>query len=244
MALRLIDLGIAVDPSLRNLLYLLLESLGVYIPDLGHRLLVLPYSRDHAVVGFIIYRHIREIELLLIRCVVVDDRIVHHRSCPVIIDNGGLIDIGYPNAPIIVHVVKIVLIHHHRLIHVCISIDMNIHVSTAGYDDVVAASPVAMAIVRFRRGKGHPSYVGAAMYPGDSSRGPGEGDIQKRYAGYYPCDGWGPIPVMADADPVAVVVRHISERLCRNPCLVAGPVGPTARRKRRPSSIHIHRPPQ
>jgi hypothetical protein len=85
-------------------------------------------------------------------------------------------------------------------------------------------------IVDFSRGQRDPSGIYVSTYPGDPSRVPAKSD------GGTGCDfddrGRGrPVPSAIDQQPVAVMVRDVSERLFGHPDLIFVIVRPSADRK-------------
>jgi len=61
-------------------------------------------------VRLLVHRYVRVVIPLLVRRVIVDHRVIDDRRRMVVVDDGGTVDIGHLDIPVIVHTVEIVLV--------------------------------------------------------------------------------------------------------------------------------------
>jgi hypothetical protein len=151
-----------------------------------------------------------------------------------------MVDISNPVVLVVVNPVKILVLDHHGTVDVDIIIYMNIRDMNIPHNNG-SGSPVAPAIVRLVRSKGHPPHVDTEMDPGDPSGIPTEPHAQ---AWVTDMDAdrnhrRSPVPITPDVNPVAVMVRHITERLSGYPHLVSIPDRPSTHGKGSPPNTHV-----
>jgi hypothetical protein len=110
-------------------------------------------------VRFLDHTNIREIVLLPVGCVIVDNPIADHRLDPVIVDDGGPVNVGNPDIVVVIYAIKVVLMHHHRVIKISVMSDIQVHwMIMVPHEAMWPPAPAAMAVIRFEGGQWHPTH--------------------------------------------------------------------------------------
>jgi hypothetical protein len=140
---------------------------------------VLLDSVYHGIMGFLLCRCVCESVPLFVRCIVPDNRIIDDRTCLIVTDDCGGACTGHPDIPVIVHTIEIIPGNDNSLSCVCMASDIDIDpADIAGYDHIMAASPMAVTVICLMRRQWHPSHIGVMVNPENSSGKPKETDIQ------------------------------------------------------------------
>ncbi len=161
--------------------------------------------------------------------VILDHRVVDHRSGVEIIDNGGSIDICDSYHAVIVYGVNRCLRYDYGCRHKRQAANRDGRGGRCADNDC-RRTPVVVRIVDLSRGQRDPTDIRVSAYPGDPSRIPAKSD------GGADCDSGGrgrrrPVPSVTDQQPVAIMVSNVSERLIGYPDLILVIVRPSADRK-------------
>ena len=239
------DTGFAVDLSFLSTSNLFPNHNSVLFPAPLNSGCVLLDTVDHRIMGFLLCHSACEGVPLSVRCVIPDHGIIDDRNCFIVIDDCGGVCTGHPDIPVIVHAVEIIPGNDNSLSCVCMASDIDIDpADIAGYDHIMAASPMAVTVICLMRRQWHPSHIGVMVNPENSSGKPKETDIQQGNANAHLHYRWCPIPGITCIDPVAVVVSDVPERFCGDPHLIPIPFGPATSGEGRPSRGYGGRPPE
>ncbi len=103
------------------------------------------------------------------RTIVGDHPVADDRRGPVIVDNGGPVDIRDPDAGVTVHAVKAATGNDNRMAGVSQPADADWNSASFYSNDVAPRSPIVMGVVRFGGRERDPADIGGRVYPGDSS---------------------------------------------------------------------------
>ena len=165
--LGLLDPCISIDLPLGNLLHFLFKSSDGRFFALVDDLFILLDSFDYGVVGLLLHHCVGVSEPLIIRCIILYYRIIDNRRSMIVIDDSGIIYVGYPDLCVVVRTKEIGLVDHNSMVGVSIipDIDIDLGHADAAYDHFVRSSPVVVAIIGFTRGQRHPSHVSSAVKP-------------------------------------------------------------------------------
>ncbi len=170
-----------------------------------------------------------------VRLIIVDHSVVDHRCRAVGVDDRGRVDIAHPDTTVIIHSVEIVARDDDGPAGIGITIDIEIDPGdVVGIQPVMGASPAAVTVVGLAWPQWHPPDIPVMVNPRHSSGRPEKTDVQQGKPRPSACHRRCPIPRILDIHPVAVMMRDVTERLCRNPHLVSMPVGPAAGGEGRP----------
>ena len=162
-----VDPCLLIDSPFGDLPYLLLEDSGVFSPALTNDFLILLDSVDRGIVGLLGHRYIRIVVPLIVRRVIVDHRVIDHRRCTVVVDDGRVAYVGHPDIPVTVHTGETVLVDHNGVVYVGMPPDIDVDTADVDvrYDHLMTASPVAVAVICLSRCQRHPSHVFSTMNP-------------------------------------------------------------------------------
>jgi len=164
---RKFDTGLAVDFSLWNALYPLMDHRSFFFPALMNNCLILFDPVDRGIVRLLVNLCVGVIVPLLDCGVIFYHCVVDDRRSTVIVDDGSAVNIGHPDIPVIVHTVEIVLVDHDSMACVCIIPDVYIDPGNAEvvHDHCMTASPVTVAVVCLARRKRHPPHISSGVNP-------------------------------------------------------------------------------
>jgi hypothetical protein len=139
---------------------------------------ILPDALEHGLMRFLVYINIGEIILSKTAFVILEHKIIHHRSAAVGFRNCCPVDFTDSHIVVIVDRVEVVLVYHYGMILimvlaviVIVPAMVIIIVPTATviivdiYLDDSRGAPVIVAVVGLIRGKGHPADIGFRIDP-------------------------------------------------------------------------------
>jgi hypothetical protein len=88
-----------------------------------------------------------------------DDPVADHRLDPVIVDEGGPVNVGNPDVVVIVYAIKMVLMHHHRVIKISVMPDIQVdRMISVPHEAMWPPAPAAMAVIRLKGSQWHPTH--------------------------------------------------------------------------------------
>jgi hypothetical protein len=89
----------------------------------------------------------------------VDDPVADHRLDPVIVDDGGPVNVGNPDIAVVIYAIKVVLMHHHRVIKISVMSDIQVdRMMIVPHEAMWPPAPAPMAVIRFERGQWDPTH--------------------------------------------------------------------------------------
>jgi hypothetical protein len=114
---------------------------------------------QNGLVWFVSYIHIREIVLLPVGCVIVDNPVADHRLDAIIVHDGGPVNVGNPDIVVVIYAIKVVLMHHHRVIKISVISVIQVHrMIIVHHEAMRPPAPAAMAVIRFEGGQWEPTH--------------------------------------------------------------------------------------